>query len=155
MHEIPCSHIDFISLKPQFCEDLKPYNPPSSITSPCEHSVTSVSILTFKSPRVFQSWIFVIKLGWAKPDHWMIRQITLVTDAGRCACWVPFGPRGHERLHRSPDHQGIVLQHGCFRGSCQIDSRFTYCIPVLSQNCTHVKKGSWNLTPNQTSRKSR
>ena len=119
------------------------YNPPSSITSSCAHSVTSVSILTFKSPRVFQSWVFVIKLGWAKPDHWVIRQITLVTDAGRCACWVPFGPRGHERLHRSPDHQGIVLQHGCFRGSwesCQTDPRFTLCIAVLSQNCTHVKR---------------
>ena len=114
---LPRIHTDFISLKPQFFEEFKLYNPSSSITSSCAHSVTSVSILTFKSPRVFQSWVFVIKLGWAEPDHWVIRQITLVTDAGRGACWMPLGPTVHERLHRSPDHQGIVLQHGCFGGS--------------------------------------
>lgn len=98
-------------------KELKLYNPSSSITTSCAHSITAFSILTFKSPWVFQSWVFVIKLGRAEPDHWVIRQITLVTDAGRGECWVPLGPRGHERLHRSPQHQGIVLQHACFRGS--------------------------------------
>lgn len=123
-------------------EELKLYNPSSSVTSSCAHSTTSVRILTFKSPWVFQSWVFVIKLGWAEPDHWVIWQITFITDAGRSACCVPLGPRGYERMHRSPDHQSIVLHHGCFRGSqesCQTDKRFTHCSAVLSQNCTRHK----------------
>ena len=92
------------------------YSPSASIPSSRVHSISSISILTFKCPRVFQSSVFESRLRWAEPDHWVIRLITLVIDAGRGACWMPRRPRGHEILRRSSDHKGLVLQHGCLRG---------------------------------------